>query len=101
MLKPQIDLRSEPVKRIVALGEGTTWGFSVSEKGKCWVSQVARMLEEFQGSPIELLNQGIGSNVITPECPSYESSGKPSARMPGRSLIEDFFRKFGNGPDRP
>jgi len=79
MFTRQKDMRSEPVRRIVALGESTTWGYSVSAKEKCWVSQAARMLEEFQGSPIELINQGIGSNVLTPECPAYEFSAKPSA----------------------
>lgn len=79
MFKRQMDMRSEPVKRIVALGESTTWGYSVSEKSKCWVNQVVRMLNEFQGSQIELFNQGIGSNVLTPECPAYAYSAKPSA----------------------
>ena len=79
MLRRQDDMRSQPVTRIVALGESTTWGYSVSDKDKCWVSQVAGMLEEFQGAPIELINQGIGSNVITAECPAYEFSAKPSA----------------------
>lgn len=74
------DRRATPVKKIVAMGESNTWGYSVSTKEKCWVSQVAKMLEEFQGSPIELINQGIGSNVLTPECPAYEDfSAKPSA----------------------
>jgi lysophospholipase L1-like esterase len=75
----QTDRRSEPVQRIVALGESTTWGYSASFKEKCWVSQVAHMLEEFQGTPIETINQGIGSNVLTPLCPSYPHSAKPSA----------------------
>ena len=79
MFKRQTDLRPAPVRRIVALGESTTWGYSVSLKEKCWVNQAARMLEEFQGGPIEVINQGIGSNVLTPECPSYEFSAKPSA----------------------
>ena len=79
MFKRQRDRRSEPVRRVVALGESTTWGYSVSSKEKCWVSQVASMLEEFQGSEIELINQGIGSNVLTPACPAYEFSAKPSA----------------------
>lgn len=79
MFKRQTDLRSEPVKRIVALGESTTWGYSVSDKSKCWVNQVVGMLEEFQGSKIDLINQGIGSNVLTPECPAYEFSARPSA----------------------
>ena len=78
-MKRQQDLRSAPVHRIVSLGESTTWGYSVSEKSKCWVSQVNGMLEEFQGSRIEMINQGIGSNVLTAMCPSYEFSAKPSA----------------------
>jgi lysophospholipase L1-like esterase len=79
MLVRQTDMRSEPVKRVVALGESSTWGYSVSSKEKCWVNQVVGMLEEFQGSEIELVNQGIGSNVLTPECPAYDFSAKPSA----------------------
>lgn len=72
-------MRSEPVRTVVALGESTTWGYSASSKEKCWVNQVVAFLEEFQGSRIELINQGIGSNVLTPECPAYEHSAKPSA----------------------
>ena len=79
MFTRQKDMRSEPVERIVALGESTTWGYSVSAKEKCWVNQVVLLLEEFQGAPIELINQGIGSNVLTPECPAYEFSAKPAA----------------------
>jgi len=79
MLTKTRDLRAEPVRRVVALGESTTWGYSVSTKDKCWVNLVARMIEEFQGTPLELINQGIGSNVLTRQCPSYENSAKPSA----------------------
>jgi len=79
MFTLQKDMRAEPVKRVVALGESTTWGYSASSKDKCWVNQVVVALEEFQGSKIELINQGIGSNVLTPECPAYEYSAKPSA----------------------
>jgi len=79
MFVKQKDMRSEPVRRVVALGESTTWGYSVSSKEKCWVNQVAAMIEEFQGAKVELVNQGIGSNVLTPECPAYAHSAKPSA----------------------
>ena len=68
-----------PVERVVALGESTTWGCSVSDKARCWVSQVARMLEESQGSPIELINQGIGINLLTRECPAHPFSSGPCA----------------------
>ena len=91
MFERQTDLRSEPVRRVVALGESTTWGYSVSSKEKCWVDQVVSMLQEFQGSEIEFINQGIGSNVITPECPSYPVSGRPSAleRVDGDLLAHE------------
>lgn len=79
MFKRQKDRRSDPIKRIVAVGESSTWGYSASSKDKCWVNLVTSMLEEFQGSKIELINQGIGSNVLTPDCPSYVHSAKPSA----------------------
>lgn len=79
MFTLQKDMRSEPVRRVIALGESTTWGYSVSSKDKCWVNQVVTAIEEFQGTKIELINQGIGSNVLTPECPAYEYSAKPSA----------------------
>lgn len=89
MFTRQKDMRSEPVKRVVALGESTTWGYSVSSKDRCWVNQVVAALEEFQGSKIELINQGIGSNVLTPECPSYEYSARPSAlERVDREVIE-------------
>ena len=91
MFKRQKDMRPEPVKCVVALGESTTWGYSVSEKSKCWVNHVVRMLEEFQESKIELINQGIGSNVLTRECPSYKFSSKPSAleRVDSELIIHD------------
>jgi len=79
MFRRQVDRRSEPVKRIVVFGESTAWGYSVSTKEKCWANRVARYIEEFQGEPVELINQGIGGNVITPECPAYLQSARPSA----------------------
>ena len=79
MFQRQIDLRSEPVRRMVAIGESTTWGYSVSDKGHCWVNRVAAMIEQWQGAPLEFVNQGIGSNVITTECPAYQHSVGPAA----------------------
>jgi hypothetical protein len=100
MFKRQTDLRSQPVEKIVALGESTTWGYSVSSKESCWVSQVTHMLEEFQGNPIELINQGIGSNVLTPAVPRVRALGQ-ARRMPQETLIGQFSEQYGNGPDQP
>ncbi|MGB9596758.1 MAG: SGNH/GDSL hydrolase family protein [Candidatus Poribacteria bacterium] len=79
MFRRRKDIRSDPINRIVAIGESSTWGYSASSKDKCWVNLVTSMIEEFQGSKIELINQGIGSNVLTPLCPAYSHSAKPSA----------------------
>ena len=49
MMKRPRDMRSEPVRRVAALGGSTTWGYSVSDRGKCWVNRTVRMIEEFQG----------------------------------------------------
>ena len=78
MFKRQLDMRAEPVKRVVALGESTTQGATVTDRSMCWVSQLAKLLEEFQGSKIEMINQGIGANVITRECPAYPDSVGPA-----------------------
>ena len=75
MLSPQKDMRSEPVQRIVTMGDSITRGYSVRGKRLCWVNRTVQMLEEFQGSEIELINQGIGGNVLTPLCPAYPVSG--------------------------
>ena len=91
-------MRSEPLKRVIALGESTTWGYSASAKEKCWVNLVVRTLEGFQGSEIDLINQGIGSRVfegIVRNCSFV------ARQMPGESLINEFVNKYGNGPERP
>ena len=77
MLERPKDMRSEPIRRLVTLGDSITWGYSASEKEACWVNRTVRMIERFQGSEIELMNQGIGGNVLTPLCPAYPVSGRP------------------------
>ena len=59
---------------------------AVGEDMRLWVNQVVRMLREFQGSEIELINQGIGSNVLTPDCPALGAGtgGRRSDRPPPR-----------------
>lgn len=88
-MKRVTDLRNTPVKRIVALGESTTWGYSVSDKKDCWANRVVDMIEKCQGQEVEFINQGIGSNVLTPLCPAYEGSAKPSAleRVEGDVIV--------------
>lgn len=83
------DLRAKTVSTMVTLGESTTWGYSVSDKSECWPNRVAAMIEAYQGQKVNLINQGIGSNVLTPLCPAYEFSAKPSAleRLEGDVIV--------------
>lgn len=78
-MKKMRDHRGNPVHTIVALGESTTWGYSVSDKCECWVNRVTKMIETYQGQEVRVINQGVGSNVLTPLCPAYEHSTMPSA----------------------
>lgn len=66
-------------KVLMTLGESTTAGGWSSCRERCWSSQLARLICEFQRVPVQLVNQGIGANVISTESPCYESSGKPAA----------------------
>ena len=79
MGRAKTDMRTQPLTRAVVLGESTAWGYSASSKDACWANLLVGMLAEFQGSGIELINQAIGSNVLTPQCPAYERSARPSA----------------------
>ena len=50
-----------------------------STRERCWASQLARLINELQRVPLELINAGIGANVISTKSPAYEYSGKPAA----------------------
>ncbi len=64
---------------LFTLGESTTAGGWSSCRERCWAAQLAQLINEFQRVPVQLVNMGIGANVISTECPAYEKSGKPAA----------------------
>lgn len=66
-------------KIFMALGESTTAGGWSSCRERCWVSQLGRLINEFQRFPVQTINLGIGANVISRKSRGYEFSGKPSA----------------------
>ena len=73
------DLRSTPFTRMVVLGESHVAGRCATTEGRRWVNIVADLIGEYQGTPVQLFNQGIGANSISPRSPGYPSSAKPSA----------------------
>ena len=67
------DYHPNPFRRVVVLGES-----HVAEG--TWVNVFGALLTEFQGPPRpEVLNAGIGANVISRRSPGYAASAKPSA----------------------
>ena len=64
---------------LMTLGESTTAGGWASYRERCWANQLARLINEFQRIPVQLVNVGIGANVISTKSPAYEFSGKPAA----------------------
>jgi len=65
-------------RKLVALGESTTAGGWSSTRQRCWVSQLARLIDEFQRIPVQLVNVGIGANVISTKSPAYPGSSNPA-----------------------
>ena len=66
-------------RQIVTLGESTTAGGCSSCRERSWPHQLARLINEFQRVPIQLVNVGIGANLISTKSPAYAHSGKPAA----------------------
>ena len=66
-------------RTLVTLGESTTAGGWASYRERCWANQLARLINEFQRVAVQLVNVGIGANVISTKSPCYERSGKPAA----------------------
>lgn len=64
---------------LLTLGESTTAGGWSSCRERCWAWQLARLINEFQRLPVQLVNMGIGANVISTQSPAYPHSGKPAA----------------------
>ncbi len=74
------DWWNKEFQKLVTIGESTTAGGWSSTPVRCWASQLAQLINEFQRVPVQLVNVGIGANLISTKSPAYlESSGNPSA----------------------
>ena len=75
------DFRSEPVKKLVVMGESNAFGMCASDPRNEWVQTCANLIRDFQDEPLEVLNNSIPANVISPESPGHDGLpefGKPS-----------------------
>lgn len=75
------DWRKEPFRTAVAFGESTTAGGSATIRKLCWVSRLAELINEAQLEPVNMINSGLGANLISTRSAHYEQSGKPAAML--------------------
>ena len=68
----------EEFRKLVTLGESTTAGGWSTSPDRCWASVLAALFNDYQSQPVELVNAGIGGNVISTRSPCYAYSGKPA-----------------------
>lgn len=66
-------------RTLVTLGESTTAGGWASARERSWAHLLARQINDYQRIPVQLVNVGIGGNVISTRSPAYQHSGKPAA----------------------
>ena len=88
------DWWNKEFKWLITLGESTTAGGWSSSRERCWASQLARLINEFQRVPVQLVNVGIGANVISTKSPAYPHSGKPAA---SERLLKHVLENTANG----
>ncbi|MBN1836037.1 MAG: hypothetical protein JW820_09320 [Spirochaetales bacterium] len=76
------DYRSDPVRRMVVMGESNAFGMCATDPRNEWVQTVGNLIRDFQDEPLVLCNNSIPANVISPRSPGYASLpevGRPSA----------------------
>ncbi len=65
------DYRSEPVRRMVVMGESNAYGMNAGDPLNEWVQTLAFLLRRFQDGPLRVFNNAIPANVISPRAPGY------------------------------
>lgn len=66
-------------RQYVAIGDSITAGGWSSCRERCWASQLALQINEYQRMPVNLVNVGIGANLVSPRSPLYQYASKPAA----------------------
>lgn len=65
------DCRSEPVRRMVVMGESNAYGMTAVSPRNEWVQVLGDGIREFQDEPVRVFNNSIPANVISPDAPGY------------------------------
>ena len=70
------DWWNKEFRMLMTMGESTTAGGWSSSRDRSWANQLARLISELQRVPVQLINVGIGANLISTKSPNYHLSGK-------------------------
>lgn len=76
------DYRSRPFRKMVVMGESNAFGMCASDPRNEWVQTVANLMRDFQDEPLQVFNNSIPANVISPKSPGHAflpDIGTPSA----------------------
>lgn len=65
-------------RKMVVLGDSISYGMCAYEPSNAWNQVVAGLLRRFQSEPLTVFNRGLPASVISPRCPGYMQSAKPS-----------------------
>ncbi|MCI0713061.1 MAG: SGNH/GDSL hydrolase family protein [Chloroflexi bacterium] len=70
--------KTGPFQRMVVLGDSIAYGMCAYEASNEWNQVVATLLRKFQDEPLTVFNRALPASVISPRCPGYIQSCKPS-----------------------
>lgn len=73
------DIRTEPFRVILALGDSIVEGSGLSDKSQRWVERLLDLVNKFQSVEARLVDGSVGGCVISPKSKEYDASSKPSA----------------------
>lgn len=73
------DWWDQEFRTLITLGESITAGGWASCRERSWPQQLTRMINEVQRLPLQLVNVGIGANMISSRSPGYRYGSKPAA----------------------
>ena len=76
------DWHDSEFRVLVTFGESTTAGGRSARRETCWTSRLGALISEVQSRPVEVINSGIGANLITDRSPGHAKGiGKPAANV--------------------
>ena len=71
------DRRDAELKKIVVFGESHAVGASATEQSLGWAAVLKDLIDTFQDSPVDLINRGLGADILSKSSPLYaEYEGK-------------------------